>query len=193
MKVNFVFYNSLTLILFFFLFLSFSSCSRKKENKSLIEENNIIVDQIANAEKYFGLHPGFEKAFAFLRRSDLVQLPVGRYEIDGDRLFCKIQKGPGRNRTEARLEGHRRYIDIQYVIAGTDEMGWKPSSACKDVEIPYDSSRDVMYFKDKPERWIKVSSGSFSIFFPKDAHAPFVSEGEIHKAVIKVTVDWTQN
>jgi YhcH/YjgK/YiaL family protein len=119
----------------------------------------------------------------------LAELPVGRHEIDGDRLFCMISKGPGRSRAEAKLEAHRKYIDIQYVIAGTEEMGWRPTAACTLSEVSYDAEKDIEFFADEPESWTQVPAGSFVIFFPQDAHAPLVSDAEIHKAVLKIAVE----
>ncbi|OHB80314.1 MAG: hypothetical protein A2Z25_06155 [Planctomycetes bacterium RBG_16_55_9] len=148
----------------------------------------MILDRLENAKKYYNIHPGFEKAFAFLRQSGLAELPADRYEIDGERIFCIISKGPGRSRAEAKLEAHRKYIDIQYIIGETDEMGWKPTAGCKIVDTAYDAEKDIAFFKDEPESWTQVPAGSFVIFFPEDAHAPLVSGGEIHKAVLKVIV-----
>ena len=119
----------------------------------------------------------------------MADLPAGRHEIDGDRLFCMISKGPGRSRIEAKLEAHQKYIDIQYVIAGTDEMGYKPTARCKLIDTSYDADKDIEFYKDKPDSWTPVPAGSFAIFFPKDAHAPLVSSGEIHKAVLKIAVE----
>lgn len=164
-------------------------CSGNKEVTGSMERDHMIVDRLANAKNYCGMHPGFEKAFAFLRRSDLADLPEGRHEIDGDRLFCLISNGPGRTRAEAKLEAHRKYIDIQYVMAGTDEMGWRPTATCVVSDMPYDPAKDIEFFKDAPEAWTPVPAGSFAIFFPSDAHAPLVSTGRIHKAVLKIAVE----
>jgi len=135
------------------------------------------------------MHPAFERAFAFLRQDTLAELPDGRHEIDSDRLFCVISKGPGRSRAEAKLEAHRKFIDIQYIIAGTDEMGSAPTAECKLVDTAYDAEKDIEFFKDEPKSWTKVSAGLFIIFFPERAHAPSVSNGEIHKAVLKIAVE----
>ncbi len=147
-----------------------------------------IFDKLEAAERYYDRHPAFAKAFAFLRSSSLANLAPGKHEIEGDRLFCLISKSPGRKRSEAKLEAHRKYIDIQYIIAGADQIGWKPTAACASPETAYDPAKDIIFFKDPPRKWAKVSAGSFAIFFPRDAHAPLVSEGEIHKAVMKVAV-----
>jgi len=151
--------------------------------------DRMIVDKLDLAERYFGLHPGFQKAFEFLRLPSLPGLAPGRYDIDRDRVFCLISRGPGRRRTEVRLEAHRKYVDIQFVLEGTDEMGWKPASACEAVDQDYDPEKDVIFFKDKPRVWKKVQAGSFAVFFPADANAPMVSGGYVHKAVVKVAVE----
>jgi biofilm protein TabA len=171
------------------LIFGITSCSGHKEAKVEMKRDQIIINKLQHAERYFNMHPAFEKAFTFLRRDDLAELPAEKYEIDGERLFCMISKGPGRCRAEAKLEAHRKYIDIQYVIAGTDEMGWKPTADCKVIDTDYDAEKDIMFFKDPPDSWTKVPADSFVIFFPQDAHAPLVSSGEIHKAVLKVAVE----
>ena len=154
-----------------------------------MERDHIIINKLQHAERYYNTHPASEKAFAFLRQDGLAELPAGRHEIDGDRLFCIISKGPGRSREEAKLEAHRKYIDIQYVIDGTDEMGWRPTADCKVIDTEYDAEKDIGFFKDLPDNWTPVPAGSFVIFFPEDAHAPLVSSEQIHKAVLKIAVE----
>ena len=153
----------------------------------------MIVDRLDRAEPYFDMHPAFEQVFKFLREESLSEILHGRYDIDGVRLFYKVSKRQGRIRTESRLETHRKYIDIQYVISGVDEMGWRTASECKTVDVPYNEDRDVTYFQDEPESWKEVHAESFAIFFPQDVHALLVSGGEIHKVVFKVAVEWPQN
>jgi len=165
------------------------SCSRHKETKVQMERDHMIIDKLQHAESYYNKHPAFEKAFTFLRQEGLAELPDDRYEIDGDRLFCMISKGPGRSRAEAKLEAHRNYIDIQYVIAGADDIGFKPTAGCKLVDTSYDADNDIEFFNDQPDSWTQVPAGSFVIFFPQDAHAPLVSSGEIHKVVLKIAVE----
>jgi YhcH/YjgK/YiaL family protein len=148
----------------------------------------MLVAQLEQAERYYDLHPAFVQAFAFLRRDDLAKLPEGRHEIDGERLFCAISNGPGRTRAEAKLEAHRKYIDIQYIISGDEEMGWRPTSSCTRIDTPYDAEKDIEFFEDVPYAWTTVPPGSFTIFFPEDAHAPLVGAGPIHKAVLKIAV-----
>jgi YhcH/YjgK/YiaL family protein len=107
-------------------------------------------------------------------------------EIDGDRLFALVMRGAGKPVSEAPLETHRRYIDIQYIVSGVDRMGWKPASECRPGR-GYDEVRDLEFHDPSPEVWINVSAGRMAIFFPEDAHAPLAHTGvSLQKIVVKV-------
>ena len=150
----------------------------------------MILDTLAEAARYARLHPGFARAFEFLFDAALAHREPGKHELDGQRLLVIVSHDPGRGRQGAKLESHRQYIDIQYVVRGTDDMGWRPLSECRQVESPYDPQRDVAFYADPPETWIRVPAGQFVVFWPDDAHAPLGGQGELIKAVMKVAVDW---
>jgi YhcH/YjgK/YiaL family protein len=149
----------------------------------------MILDILENAHRYLALNRGFSKAIEFLLRPELNELPVGKYEIDGNRVYAMVAKEPGRRKEDAQLETHEQYIDIQLVLAGTDHMGWKPKSSCKHPAGEYDKEDDIQFFADVPDVWLPTESGFFAIFFPEDAHMPLISSGEVHKVVVKISVD----
>lgn len=149
----------------------------------------MIVDYLQNADRYSSLHAAFAGGFAFLRRADSAELPDGRHDIDGERLFAVISRIEGRGREKSLLEAHRRYIDIQFVIGGKDNIGWMPIADCQRVASPYDATKDFEFFFDRPATWLEVPAGAFGIFYPEDAHAPLATSGPIHKVVVKVAVD----
>jgi YhcH/YjgK/YiaL family protein len=146
----------------------------------------MILDTLANADRYLSLHPVFPRAFEFLRSTDLSALTPGRHVIDGESLFAIVEACPGRTRGEAKLECHRRYIDIQLVLGGTDEMGWKPLGECRQPVSEFNVERDIRFFDDVPSSWVTTPAGSYCIFFPDDAHAPLVSDGQVRKVVVKI-------
>jgi biofilm protein TabA len=148
----------------------------------------MILDDLANAARYGDLHHGFREGFAFLQRADLHLLDSGRYELDGERIFALVNRDPGRQRAGARLEAHRKYIDIQFLVEGQEEIGWRPTAECCEVTEPYDEQRDIAFFSDTPHAWIKLPVGKFMIFYPDDAHAPLAASGSNTKAVIKIAV-----
>ena len=58
----------------------------------------MILDILENAHRYLVMNKGFEKAIEFLLRPDLKELPVGKYEIDGERVYAIVSNGPGRKK-----------------------------------------------------------------------------------------------
>ncbi|PWB57477.1 MAG: YhcH/YjgK/YiaL family protein [Nitrosomonadales bacterium] len=146
----------------------------------------MIFDTLFNADRYAALHPLFPRAFEFLRGTDLKALAPGRHPIQGESLFAIAETAPGRSREEAKLECHQKYIDIQLVLEGRDEMGWKPVRDCHEPLADYSAVKDIQFFRDAPASWIATPPGAFCIFFPEDAHAPLVSEGAVQKVILKI-------
>ena len=149
----------------------------------------MILDTLAHAARYAGMHAGFARAFEFLETTDLSALASGRHDIDGDRMYVSIDHKDGRGEEGARLEAHRRYIDIQFTIDGEELIGWMPLARCQAPDGPLDETKDVVLFADRPTTWVAVPPGSFTIFFPHDAHAPLAGHGLLKKAVVKIAVD----
>lgn len=148
----------------------------------------MILDVLDNCDAYASLNPHFTKAFAFLRRADLADLAEGRHEVDGDNVYAVVAKGLGRSPEEALIETHDHYIDIQFVLQGSDTMGWKSRKALGPKTDASDPRSDVAFYEDAPTVWTDVTSGMFAIYFPEDAHMPMISEGELHKVIMKVAV-----
>lgn len=148
----------------------------------------MIFDKIENAKKYFALHPGFEAAFNFLKLDDLVIMDCKTYEIDGKNNYAMISNKPGKKREDAKLEAHRKYIDIQFLIEGSEEIGWKACDDCKEVSTEYNEEKDIEFFADEAQTYFTLTPHTFALFFPEDAHAPMVADGDVHKVVIKVLV-----
>jgi YhcH/YjgK/YiaL family protein len=148
----------------------------------------MILDTISSAERYTALHRRFGRAFRFLANTDLEALPDGRTDIDGDQMFVLLNRKDGRGRDGARLEAHRRYIDIQYTIRGEEEIGWTPLATCVGADGAFDTEKDIVFFDDVPSAWLRVPRGTFAIFFPGDAHAPLGGNGPLVKAIVKVAL-----
>jgi YhcH/YjgK/YiaL family protein len=148
----------------------------------------MILDTLSSADQYASLHPSLPAAFAFLRAIDPATLEPGRYAIEADDVYAAVSLGPGKKDSEARLEAHRRYFDVQYVVRGDERMGWKHLKDCQSLTSPYDDPDDIEFFADRPATWVDVRQGSFIVFFPSDAHAPMVSAGQILKVVVKIRV-----
>ena len=78
----------------------------------------MLCANIKQIEKHDYLAERFKKGYDFLKNTDLMSLPVGRVDIDGDDVFASVQEYITLPETECRYEAHDKYYDIQYVAAG---------------------------------------------------------------------------
>lgn len=147
----------------------------------------MILDTLDNAAKYAGLKIGCSEAFGFLDQPGLRDLPDGKYEISGERVYAIIDRTQGRKVSDGQLEGHRRYLDIQFIVSGEESMGWSPRAGLT-TAVEYDPDRDLEFFDGEPESVVYVPPGSFAVFLPTDAHLPLIGDGPIHKVVVKVSI-----
>ncbi|MFP4012722.1 MAG: YhcH/YjgK/YiaL family protein [Chitinispirillaceae bacterium] len=150
----------------------------------------MILDQLENMHKYVRIHPALMAALEFLETTDLDGFTSGRRNISGERIYALATTGKGKGLADARLEAHRRYIDIQYAVSGIDNIGWKSLSRCRSPYGEYDSAADVAFYSDAPDTWFGLVPGTFAVFFPEDAHAPLAVNGLLHKVVVKLLLDW---
>jgi biofilm protein TabA len=150
----------------------------------------MIIDIIKNASKYFNVHPSFAKAFEYIQKTDLNNIEMGKYEIDGENLKAIFSNKKGMTAAEsvAKFECHNKHIDIQLCINGKELIGWKPREKCKIENGGYNPDKDVQLYNEQPDMYFQLTDGQFAIFFPEDVHAPMIGEDEIKKLVIKVKI-----
>ena len=148
----------------------------------------MVIDLLGQADRYAHLHPSFSRAFEFLRETDLAALGPGRHEIDGDDIYVSIDHVEGRGREGARLECHRQHIDIQVTIDGGRADRLEAAGRVRSPDGGFDTTRDLGFYRDRPDTWLTVPPGTFAIFFPEDAHAPLAGTGAVRKAIVKIRV-----
>ena len=150
------------------------------------------INRKAFAISYFRNKERWDKAFIFLKSSDLTALELKRYDIDGDNLYAPVSEYLTKNEEDARYEAHQKYIDIQYVVSGKELIGVAPMSQKKDVLEAYDSTKDIEFLTVTGGENRPALPDRFFIFFPEDAHRPGLKDGEnspVRKVVVKVRVD----
>ena len=145
----------------------------------------MILDHISNYKKYINLHPSFAAAFKFL--DELEADAEGSFPINGKDLFANISEVTGCGKEAAKLEAHTQYIDIQYIMAGADYIGWANTNK-NDPGTEYDSENDYRFVDIKPTTWFDLPQGHFVIFFPEDAHAPLANNETMKKVFMKVKI-----
>ena len=163
----------------------------EQERKDGMERSH-LKGKISESGMFGELHPLFPKAFEFLKRPDIADLPPGKYDIDGDRCWASVQEVELRPLSERKLEAHRRFIDIQAPLTGAEEIGLATMSV-EAESLPFDEEKDFVLYEGESKP-VTLVPGEFIIFFPPlDAHAPCCrapnGPARIKKVVVKILAD----
>ncbi len=148
----------------------------------------MILDKIENYKLYANISNRINIAFDYLLNTDLEKIESGKHLIDGENIFALVQEYDTKEKEEGKLEGHYKYIDIQYVIKGVELMG--VATLANQMLITKDIEKDYAFY-DGDCSYIKVNEGMFAIFFSDDLHKPCIKFNEIakvKKVVVKVSV-----
>ena len=148
------------------------------------------MDKREMAIQYFQNRERWNKAFLFLKNNDLASLEKGRIRLEEDDLYLSVDEYMTRNEENSRFEAHRKYADIQYLVAGEEKIGVVPLGiTC--VAIPYDTGHDIVFLNSPENNYRVADSRRFFVFFPGDAHRPCVKTREnamVRKVVVKVRI-----
>jgi len=150
----------------------------------------MIVDTLDNAALFYGLGDRIALALQFLQENDCTKLPAKKIPVQGDEVYALVQDYTTRPREQGVWEAHRKYIDVQYVADGVEQMGYANIKMLT-VKKSYDEGDDYELY-DGAGSLVTVPAGSFAIFFPEDGHIPGVAMDDkpaaVRKVVVKVAV-----
>jgi YhcH/YjgK/YiaL family protein len=150
----------------------------------------MIIDRIENAERYFGLGERIEKALLYLIDNDLSEVHAGKYIIEKDQIVMLVNEYESTNTNLSKLEGHRKNIDVQYWVSGSELMGYSPLMN-QEIIDDYNSATDCAFYHCNAS-FTKFEPGMFAIYFPTDLHTAVMIPDEIltvKKIVFKVVKD----
>ncbi|GHU88053.1 beta-D-galactosidase [Bacteroidia bacterium] len=148
----------------------------------------MIIDSLENSALYEQINPHFKQAFDYIKSLDFSKVEPDKVILKDDALIVNINESKLKLSSDAKLEVHNKYIDIQVPLSCEESFGWKRRSECKDITSPFNSEKDIEFYGDIPTTYFTLYPGEFVVFFPEDAHAPCVGEGNIKKIIVKVTV-----
>lgn len=149
----------------------------------------MIFDNIVNADTYTNLNPRIKQAFDYLKQTDLNALPVGRVELDGKLLFILVQEYNSKLPAAGKWEAHKNYIDLQYIVSGTEKMGYAPITRLTLGD--YNPDKDFQALSGEGV-FVPMHSGDYMLLFPQDGHMPGMAIDEptpVKKVVVKIAVD----
>jgi len=148
----------------------------------------MICDNLKNSAIYEAMGPAFQKAFAYLKTVTPDNLPGSRLELDGDKIFAFSSSYETLPADQRKIETHRNYLDIQYVVSGTEAMGYIPMEG---LEISEAYRPDVEFYNTDADTLLPAPAGTFMIFFPQDAHRPgctWKKPSQVTKVVVKIAL-----
>lgn len=149
----------------------------------------MIFDTLSYLPQY--LPPDVWKCLeAFVSRlgSDLTD---GEYPIQNSDIFARSASYRTKPPPEGRFEAHKRYADLQIVLAGSERIDVTPLNTVQ-PDTDYDESNDIRFYKagGVPAVQLLMVPGSFALFFPQDLHCPQLTPPtgiqDVKKVVVKI-------
>jgi YhcH/YjgK/YiaL family protein len=150
----------------------------------------MILDTIKNKDLYTALSPRIKTAFHFLAETDFSLLAPGRYDIDGSNIYALVQEYETIVKEQGKWECHKNYIDIQYVLSGTEQIGYANLEGMK-IQTEYNPEQDIAFLSGNGD-YLTVGKDAYCIFFPNDAHQPKIAVDKpenVRKVVIKIRIN----
>ena len=150
----------------------------------------MLYDRLENIEQYTGLFENLDTAIAYIAAHDLDELPPGRTDIDGDRVFVTVSESDTRPSEGADFELHEKYMDVQIDLAGVELF----EVALGELEeaVPFDGEKDAGFYKAPLSCAGVLGEDRFVVFMTNEAHKPLVRAAgcdRVRKAVFKVARD----
>lgn len=149
----------------------------------------MILDKIENAGLYKAINPLLAEGLKFITENDFKTIEAGKFSLKDKLLYAMINDYDTKPCEQCKLEAHRKYIDIQFMVSGEEQIGITSFQN----QIPfeeYNTEKDVVFFKDEVSLF-RLREGYFAIFFPDDLHQPGIMLNEVsqvRKVVVKVAV-----
>ena len=159
----------------------------------------MIVGNIKDfGKKDFPYSKNLQLAFEYLNEKGvegLLKLESGKHLIKEDgEVYLNRSSYVGKEFKDAKIEGHEKWLDIQLVLAGDENVGYvdKRKYSEENITVPYNPEKDKANYQGDLDAVIHLTSGYFVLVYPNDLHKPCikVNDNIIEKAVVKVKIDW---
>jgi YhcH/YjgK/YiaL family protein len=146
----------------------------------------MIADILKNRQIYAAISPRMKTALEYIANTDFSEMEPGRYELDGSNLYVLVQTYDTIPKEQGKWECHKKYIDIQYITDGVEQIGCNNIGKMK-ITTDYNPEKDIAFLSGEGD-YITFTKGSYGIFFPEDAHQPKIAINNIPRKVKKVVV-----
>lgn len=124
----------------------------------------------------------------YITNHDISSLKSGKYLINDTDYVIKTNYQV-QTKSEGFIESHLKYIDIHYIINGSERIYY---NEFQDNEIlkAYDNESDAFILQGKLENYLDLKSDDFAIFKPNDSHLTKVrcNDPSVSKLIFKVKI-----
>ncbi len=147
----------------------------------------MITDDIKNIDNYKEI----PSQVADFLKTLTPQTPTGRYEIN-ENAYVNISEYETKPVEDCKFEAHKRYIDIQMLLSGSEELDLLSIDGMK-ISKEYDEQNDYMFLtsENTPDTLI-LTPFKFTLIYPHEAHRPQMNLGDksnqVKKAVAKILI-----
>lgn len=147
----------------------------------------MIVDNIKNLKLYANHKNYFNKIPKFLKENDIKNVSCGRYDLK-DNCYVNIVEYETAEAVNVQLEAHKKYIDIHFIIRGSETLLYKNIELCK-LSKEYSEAEDYLFVTADNFIVVNLTENMFCVCFPDDAHKPGISSDKsikTKKAIFKI-------
>lgn len=112
-----------------------------------------------------------------------------RYDFDGAR-FANAEEY--NTKLVSRFEAHRKMVDVQIVVSGTEMIHFAPITDEFQVEQEYDPKKDIMFMTGEVKDTVLLRAGEACVIGPELAHMPGMAvngSSHVKKIVLKIPVE----
>lgn len=145
----------------------------------------MVYGKIDDIELYKGLSEDIYLGLKFLKQVT-PDIETGVHQIN-PRVKAIVSEYQTKEVNEYGYEAHKKYIDIQYLLKGSEKVSYLPIEQLVETD-PYSEENDAAFYtaNTKP---IETTLGNryFAIFYPQDGHMPQLCVDK-HEKVMKVVV-----
>ncbi|MDP0495250.1 MAG: YhcH/YjgK/YiaL family protein [Verrucomicrobiota bacterium JB024] len=148
----------------------------------------MIHTELSLAGRYVPVHPLFGEMVEYLKTIS-PDTALGRYEIGNRGSYALVQRYETVDSSERQLEGHRRYADAHYIMAGSERLVIGTGVPSHEPLGSYDEDKDIQFFADSSRDWsCGLSAGELLVLFPEDLHKPGCHHRGCGEGVMKIVV-----
>ena len=150
----------------------------------------MIYDNLCNWRRYIPRNKVSEfcQAIEFLR-TFTPDTELGKHVLIEGLIYANVQEYTPKAEAEAVAEYHNEFVDLQTLLAGTENIYYCPIDDLKE-KTPYDAEADygLYEFEAAKSTACKLEPGNFAILFPGEGHAPCIACGDEPSPVRKVVL-----